>query len=439
MHATSRVTRVRRSRFINREQRFPELLEALSARFIRIPYDRIDSEIGGWLEQVCLSLDLDRVVVAEYLPEQEGFYTTYQWNREGFPAAPGPNVAASKFLPWVSAKGTGGEIVLVPNIDALPPEATGDKDFMSGAGPKAIAGVPAIIGNRLIAGFAFEDFHGERHWAPSLVKRLKLVSDIFGNALERKRTAMEAAGLRDEMQGAAHLALVGEVAAAMAHELSHPLAAILANAQAARRLLENTRPNLTELREVLDDVITGERRAAAYVAKVRTVFRRSELHKESLPIHVILEEVVSLTRNDLRIRGISLEMHIEPGLPLICADRVGLEQVMINLIQNAADATADNDRSARLITIRALRTDPQHVRISVSDNGKGIDQNDLVRIFQPLFTTKSRGTGMGLAIVRSIIESHGSRIKVESKLRAGATFEFALPVADIDETYRREG
>jgi signal transduction histidine kinase len=409
---------------------FSELLGILSTRFVTLSCDKVDPEITGWLERLCRQLGLDRSVIAEYLPEKGDFYTTYQWTREGFPSAPGPMAAASDFLPWVSANGATGHIVTVPDVSALPVEAARDRNFMLAEGPKAILAVPLIAGGRLLAGLTFEDLNGPRQWTSSLLPQLKLVADIFGNALERKRAAAEMNSLRDEAQRTARLALAGEMAAAMAHELSHPLGAILANAQAARRLLEGSQPNLGQLKEALDDVITGERRAAAYIAKVRSLFRTSELHTEALQVGAILDAVTSLFRSDLQARDISVQIQIEPGLPMVAADRVGIEQVMINLIQNAADAVCDGERSERRIALRALRVGPRWVSIAVDDTGNGIDRTDLGRIFEPLFTTKSKGTGMGLAIVRSIVEAHGAQIRVRSERGAGTTFQFALPVAD---------
>jgi hypothetical protein len=137
-------------------------------------------------------------VLAEYLPEKHDFYTTYRWNREGIPQTPGPIAPASDYLPWVSAKGASGDIVVAPHVTALPKEAEHDRNFMLQFGMKSILGVPLIIGNRLIAGIAFEDFQTERQLTPSLLGRLKLVSEIFANALERKRSAIESAKIRDE-------------------------------------------------------------------------------------------------------------------------------------------------------------------------------------------------------------------------------------------------
>ena len=219
------------------------------------------------------------------------------------------------------------------------------------------------------------------------------------------------------------------MAAAIAHELSHPLGAILANAQAAKRLLDDANPNLGELKETLDDVITGERRAAAYVNEVRSLFRKSELHIEPLNAELLLDMVGSLTKPDLQAKGISLEMRIEAGLPLVIADRIGLEQAMINLIQNAADALMESPKiQPRRVVLHAFRRDARRVGIAVSDNGNGIAKDQLSKIFQPLFTTKRKGTGMGLGIVRSIVESHGSSIVVRSEREVGTTFEFDIPI-----------
>lgn len=420
---------MRRARSFD-EGRFSDLLGVLSTRLATIPHHKISGEVSAWLEQVCRLLGLDRSVLAEYLPERRDFYTTYQWTGEGSPPAPGPLARASDFLPWVSAKGATGEIVIVPSIEALPPEANVDRNFMLGQGPKAILGVPLFVGNRLVAGLTFEDMYGARQWSSSLLPRLKLVGDIFGNALERKRVAAEMSGLKEQAQRSARLALAGEMVAAMAHELSHPLGAILANAQAARRLLETPHLSVAELQETLDDVISAERRAAAYVEKVRSVFRRSELHTEPLQVDRVINSAASLTRGVLLARGITLETQIDRKLPPVAADRVGIEQVMLNLIQNAADAVSENKHSIRRVIVRAFQRDSRFVVIAVTDTGIGIDKRHLQQIFEPLFTTKPKGTGMGLAIVRSIVKSHGGQVCVHSEVGHGATFELSFPVAE---------
>ncbi len=418
-----------RRRATDGEGRFFELLAALSSRSTEVRPHEIDSEIVEWLALVGSELAIDRSVVANYLPEKSAFYITSEWGRSGLPPGPAPMLPAAGFVPWICSRVGTGETVAVRSPDALPAVAKADRAFMSsGLGPKATLVFPVIVGGRLLAGITFDDFRGERIWDASLIAKFKLAIDIFGNALERKRVVAEADELREQMKSAARFALLGETSAAIAHELSHPLGAILANAQAARRLLQARRPNLVELREALDDVITAERRAAAYVAKVRSLFRRSELHAESLRMEDLIDSILFLSKISLQDRRVSLKIDTEQHLPWVYGDRVGLEQVLLNLISNAADAVSEQAIAKRQVTLRVWSKKPDRVGVAVSDNGVGIPPEDLAKVFQPLFTTKLKGTGMGLAIVRSIIEAHGSQVVARSQSGVGTTFEFELPV-----------
>jgi signal transduction histidine kinase len=416
---------MRRSRASKHKERFPDFLESFSTRFARISHQEIDAEIEGWLAKIGFALNLDRSTIGEYQPETGDFAAVYLWTREGFP--PSPPYRASEVIPWIAGKVRGGAIVAVRGVDYLPAEAERDRQFMSGPiGPRSVLVIPLIIGDRVVGGITFADMHGERIWRPGLVKRLKLVSDIIANALERKRSAMENSRLREELRKASRAYLVGEMAAAIAHELSHPLGAILANAQAARRMVEKPRLDLCELTATLDDVISGERRAADYIERVRTIFKRSRINTAPQRVQKLLDSVASLMRSNLQATGISLVIEVEPDLPLILADRAGIEQVLINLIRNAADAILESNGSAHRITVRASAAGPSQVEIAVADAGPGVDPKILPRLFEPLFTTKESGTGLGLAISQSIVRSHGGNIQVKSEPAVGATFSFTL-------------
>ena len=245
--------------------------------------------------------------------------------------------------------------------------------------------------------------------------------------MSRQRSAIESRILQEEAEKLSKFALLGEMTAAMAHELNHPLGAILANAQTARRILERARPNRASLKEIIDDIIAGERRAGDYVRHVQSVFSDHQVRMETLHVDQLLTAAASLVRSDLLLRGISLEIEIEKGLPNIAANRTGIEQVMLNLLRNAVDAISIGNSPTRIINVRAFRRNAHSVAIAVSDTGKGIDPKDLDRIFEPLFTTKEKGTGMGLSIVRSIVKSHGGEIHVDQGRESGATFEFTVP------------
>jgi signal transduction histidine kinase len=417
---------MRRSRATAHKERFPDFLETLSTRFARISHREIDAEIEGWLARIGAALELDRCVIGEFLSDSGDFAARYLWTREGFP--PAPPYRASEVIPWIASRVRTGEIVAVDGADALPQEALTDRKWLSSPeGPRAVLVFPLIIGDRVVGGMVFADLHGVRHWRPGLNRRLKVIADIFANALERKRSAMENDRLSEELQKSSRANLVGEMAAAIAHELSHPLGAILANAQAARRQLQSPQPDLHELAETIDDVILGERRTAEYIERVRTIFKRSQIVVTPQPVQIVLDSAASLMQEDLEARGIAFDMELQPDLPLILADRVGIEQVLINLIRNAADAIVGGNGDSHRIIVRASNSTPSQLEISVTDTGPGIDPDTMRRLFEPLFTTKEKGTGLGLAISRSIVRSHGGDIHVRSKPGAGATFSFTLP------------
>jgi len=409
------------------KESFLSVLERLSSRFARVSSAEVGSEIEPWMERVACSLGLDRSVIAEFLPERGGFQVLYQWTREAFP--PMPMYFADDRVPWILAKVRAGETVIVSSIHSLPRDASGDRAHMTSPdGSKAAVVVPFVIDNEIIGVISFGDLRHQRRWSPTLVRRLKVVADIFANALARQRSTIQSNRMRERAESLTKFAVLGEMAAAVAHELNHPLGAILANAQAARSMLGRSRPNLAKLNEIVDDIISGERRASSYIERVRGLFKDNRPRSETLDITKVLEGMAALVQNDMLMRGISLKIDVDTGLPDVAADRIGIEQVILNLLRNATDAVTIGDTHSRCIKLSAFRRDPGQVAIAVSDTGNGIDQKTLGSIFEPLFTTKEKGTGMGLTIVRSIVESHGGEVRIRSNSEQGTTFEFTLPV-----------
>ena len=409
----------------NEEPPFAVILEQVSSAFARVPSGEIGTQMEQWLEKIARCLGLDRSVIAEFLPENTDFQVLYQWTRAGFP--PVPKYRSTDFLPWVASLIRAGTTFVMPSVRSLPAEANRDKEFFSGPlGPKATVIAPLAIGGKTVGAVSFADFHRERQWSPALLRRHRVVADIFANAMSRQRDAIESARLQNEAAKLANFALLGEMTVAMAHELNHPLGAILANAQTARRILERPHPRRASLKEIIDDIISAERRASDYIRQVQNVFR-NEIRIESFQVSQLLATTVALTRSDLLLRGIALKINIEKGLPNIAASRTGIEQVLLNLVRNAADAVTLADSPKRIVNIRAFQKDARSIAIAVSDTGHGVTPGDLDRIFEPLFTTKEKGTGMGLAIVRSIVESYGGEVHVRQSPNRGATFEFTVP------------
>jgi C4-dicarboxylate-specific signal transduction histidine kinase len=244
---------------------------------------------------------------------------------------------------------------------------------------------------------------------------------------DRKRAEREARRLKDELAHSGRVATMGEMAAALAHELNQPLAAILINAQAATRFLAAPSPDLDEVRAILHDIAGDDTRAGEVLRRIRALVKKDAAELRPLSLNSVLHEVVALVHSDAVIRGVSLSFELDPELPRVQGDRIQLQQVLLNLLLNAFDAMSQCPPGERTVLI-CSQHDHSEVRISVSDQGHGIRPQDMAGLFEPFWSTKPAGLGMGLSISRSIITSHGGRLWAENNPGRGATFVFALPV-----------
>jgi signal transduction histidine kinase len=222
---------------------------------------------------------------------------------------------------------------------------------------------------------------------------------------------------------------MGELAASLAHELSQPLTGILANAQAAQRLLAAAPPNLDEVRAGLADIVADDRRAGDIIRRLRELLKKGETRRVLLDLNALVEDVVKLVGTDALLRGVAITLDADPALPPLRADRVQLQQVVLNLLMNAMEAMVETAEPSRAVIVRTQCLDGQMVHVSVKDWGPGIAEEAAVRIFEPFYTTKSDGMGMGLSIARSIVEAHGGRIWATSNPTGGATVHFTVPAA----------
>jgi signal transduction histidine kinase len=242
------------------------------------------------------------------------------------------------------------------------------------------------------------------------------------------RMQQEVARLRADVARAERVTALGQLASALAHELSQPLAAILRNAEAAHLYLKSGSPDLEELRSIVNDIHKDDRRAGELIDRMRALIKRGNLDMQPLGIGELLQEVLSLVNSEALSRRVSLEFVLESGLPLAWGDRVHVSQVLLNLILNAMEAMQSCPENARRVYIIA-RAAGECVEVAVSDSGPGIAAGNVERVFDPLFSTKAEGLGMGLAISRTIIEAHGGRLWADNRASSGATFRFTLPIA----------
>ena len=257
------------------------------------------------------------------------------------------------------------------------------------------------------------------------------VHEWIGAAVDvtrERETALMVQRQRDELAHVARITTMGELAASLAHELNQPLTAILSNAQAAQRFLNAEPADLEEVCEILKDIVKDNSRASEVIHRLRALARKEEPEFVPLELAAVIREVVTLIHSDAILHNFRVSCEFSAELPSTRGDRVQLQQVLLNLLLNAFDAMTDCSQDHRVVLVRAEADGAAMVRVTVRDHGCGLTSDKLGKIFQPFYTTKRDGLGMGLSISRSIVEAHGGRLWAENNSDSGATFYFTVPV-----------
>jgi PAS domain S-box-containing protein len=253
---------------------------------------------------------------------------------------------------------------------------------------------------------------------------------------ERKQAELDAQQDRAELSHLSRVALIGEMSTSIAHELNQPLAGILSNAAAGQRFIEQGDVNLSEIRELLGDIIADGRRASDVMRGIRGMVKKGQVARRPVDLNEVVMDAVRMVSPDAVLRSCQVETSLDASLRAIEGDPVQLQQVLLNLVINAFDAMRDTPFSNRKVVIATQSNGDATVHTSVRDYGAGISEEMRDRLFDPFFTTKSEGLGMGLAIVRSIVESHGGTITIENADGGGARFGFVLPVNSTDKAVK---
>ena len=252
------------------------------------------------------------------------------------------------------------------------------------------------------------------------------ICGVSTDITEQKRAQSE---LRQHRQALAHVArvsILGELSASLAHELNQPLAAILSNAQAGLRMIGRGDSSLQEIREILEDIATDDKRAGAIVNGLRRLAQRQEIQRARIDLDVTLQEVEKLMHSELLSRQVHVEMNLEANCDVL-ADKAQIQQVVLNLMMNAVEAMEERPAAECRLRLSSSRIGADEVQVAICDSGGGVPENALAKMFDPFWTTKSRGMGLGLGICRSIVESHGGKIRIERNAARGVTAFFTLP------------
>ena len=246
---------------------------------------------------------------------------------------------------------------------------------------------------------------------------------------ERKQAELEAARQQHDLAHLARVTTLGELSNSLAHELTHPLTAILSNAQAAQRFLARDDVDLNEIREILNDIVTQDERAGEVIHRLRLLLKKGEpqKHCDDVDVNEVVRDVLKLMRNDLINQNVTVDTKLAQNLPAVTGDRVQLQQVLLNLMLNACEAM-NNHNSSECQLLIASKSENGTVQVSVTDRGGGIPEGKLEQVFERFFTMKNQGMGLGLSICRTIIDAHRGEIWATNNSDRGATFHFSLPI-----------
>jgi PAS domain S-box-containing protein len=294
-------------------------------------------------------------------------------------------------------------------------------------GLHAAFGFPILLGGDVLGVMEFFS-HEIRQPDQDLLAMMATIGSQIGQFIERKRAEEKLHKAQAELAHVARVTTMGELTASIAHEVNQPLAAIVTNANACLRWLAGEFPNLDEGREAARRIIRDGKRAGDVIARIRALVRKTDTEKARLDINQTLQEVILLAQSEAVRKGVALRMELAADLPPVLGDRVQLQQVILNLVMNGVEAMASVADRRRELLIRSRRHESDKVLVAVQDSGIGIDRENLEKIFNTFYTTKSQGMGMGLAISRSLIEAHSGRLWATTNAPHGAVFQFTLPI-----------
>lgn len=403
---------------------FEALLADVAARFADIQAAEAIAEIERALARLIDFFGYDRGTYSEFETDST-LQVRASAAARGF--APNPQGQFGADFAWFVGALRAGKVVALPRLpEDLPPQAKAEAEYCARIGLRSHLSIPLRARGRVVGVISFARLRAEASgWSAETITRLTILGEIFAGTLARARSEEEAHRLRVRFWHADRVARVGALTAAIAHEINQPLAAILSNAQAGLANLDRGEARPEVIREILEAVVRDDKRAAETIRTMRAFLRQDEGSRERIDLAEALREALQLLATELGRQGIRIETRLEPGC-WVRADKTQIEQVALNLVLNAAAAMQACPPGERVLRLRAGRVDDGRIAVEVDDTGPGIPAEHIDAVFEPFWTTRKNGLGLGLAICRSIVEAHDGAIRAVPNAGRGVTLRFEL-------------
>jgi signal transduction histidine kinase len=326
-----------------------------------------------------------------------------------------------------------GERVVIEDVLTDPGFAPHRK-IAASAGFRAVQSTPLFSHSGEALGMVSTHFRRPHRPSEHDLRLTDLYVRYAAEMIDGKRAEDALTEARAGLARVTRASTMGELAASIAHEVNQPLAAVVANGHACARWLAAKPPNLQEANDAVQRIVRDANRASEVVLRIRSFLRRGESQRTELDLGEVVHEVIGMVQGEARARKVSLRVEPAADLPSVLADKIQLQQVILNLVMNAIEAMSAAAESERILEVGAQRHGGDAIRVAVCDTGVGLDPKHRNRIFDAFYTTKPEGMGMGLAISRSIVEAHGGRLWATANEIAGETFQFTLPLAERPAT-----
>jgi signal transduction histidine kinase len=417
--------------------RFEQLLVNISTALLRQDSGDSGATINAALEQIGEFLDVDRAVLWSASVQGDYFEPTHLWVAEG--VVHPPTMIDESLAPMLFRRIAAGEAIALSNLEELTTDAAGDREALAQFGTRSLFAVPLYVGQFVVGALSLSCVRGTRVWPESLVPRVRLIGEAFASVLARERYAntvtaakSETAQYRERLAHLVRVHTVGEMSAAIAHEVNQPLMAIENYAHAVRYRLDHAPiTDAARIDELLGKIGHAAARAGDVLKRLRSIVKKHESEATEFDLGTLVTSTVGLVEIESRLQDVRIEVDVEQQLPLVLADEVQIQQVLLNLARNGIEAMREVPQANRILRVEASRSGGGEIAVRVRDSGRGITARDAEHLFEPFYTTKEKGLGIGLAICRSIVEAHGGKLRFLPDSTCGAIFEFTLPsVAD---------